>query len=360
MEAPPTPELDSWHPIRNAEEVGRRPVPVRVLGRELVLFRTSEGRLGALEDRCPHRGMRLSCGKVTDSQLVCPYHGWAWAIDGHGKSPTNPSLEPRATHYDVTEAYGVIWIKNAGSDAKLPHIDTEGMRPISRSRGRYPVPLELAVDNFQEVEHTGPVHLWFGYDEAQLPNVEIDWSADEDTVRVSTSGAQKKIPWVLRLLVGFPKQTTFVDHWTTRFSPVHSVYDQHWLDAQTKRAIDLKLRVAVFFTPIDDEQTDVYAIGFVGGPRTKVPLLGALIGFAFSAAGRFEMWIEARLLKRMADTSVEIRGNLLGRFDAVLMAVRRNVDRLYRGYGRSLTAPRRSEMRVKSAQATEVRRSGSD
>src|SRR6185369_15236278 len=89
-------ELDHWHPVLDSEELRDAPVPALVAGREIVVFRTREGGLGALPDRCPHRGMRLSLGRVERGCLVCPYHGWRWAPDGTGESPGNPRLKPTA------------------------------------------------------------------------------------------------------------------------------------------------------------------------------------------------------------------------------------------------------------------------
>ena len=56
--------LDHWHPVLCSSQLGRQPVGVRLHGKELVLFRAEGGQIGALEDRCPHRRMRLSAGKV--------------------------------------------------------------------------------------------------------------------------------------------------------------------------------------------------------------------------------------------------------------------------------------------------------
>ena len=56
--------LDHWYPIYPASRLGRKPVALKRLDRELVLFRTGKGGVGVLPDSCPHRGMRLSKGRV--------------------------------------------------------------------------------------------------------------------------------------------------------------------------------------------------------------------------------------------------------------------------------------------------------
>jgi len=74
----------------------RRPLHTRVLDEDLVLFRDGEGRVGALLDRCPHRGVELSRGCVRKGALSCPYHGWRF--DRHGDCVEIPSLTAAHKH----------------------------------------------------------------------------------------------------------------------------------------------------------------------------------------------------------------------------------------------------------------------
>ena len=57
--------MDHWHPVLAAKQLRQKPVGVRLNGRELVLFRSANGRFGALDDCCSHRRMRLSLGHVS-------------------------------------------------------------------------------------------------------------------------------------------------------------------------------------------------------------------------------------------------------------------------------------------------------
>src|SRR5438552_17079725 len=74
-----------WHPVALAEEIppGGAPIPVRVMGEDLVLFRDEAGKPGLLGLHCAHRGADLSYGRVEDGGLRCIYHGWLYDI--HGK-----------------------------------------------------------------------------------------------------------------------------------------------------------------------------------------------------------------------------------------------------------------------------------
>jgi nitrite reductase/ring-hydroxylating ferredoxin subunit len=71
-----------WHPIELASNVKDRPIPLRVLGEELVLFRDLSGHLGLLERHCSHRGAGLDLGRITERGIQCCYHGWHYAVDG--------------------------------------------------------------------------------------------------------------------------------------------------------------------------------------------------------------------------------------------------------------------------------------
>lgn len=73
-----------WQPAALAEElpVGGAPLPVRLLGEDLVLFRDDQGRPGLLGLHCSHRGADLSYGRVEDGGLRCIYHGWLYDIFG--------------------------------------------------------------------------------------------------------------------------------------------------------------------------------------------------------------------------------------------------------------------------------------
>ncbi len=73
-----------WFPVGVASELSERnPTQlVRILGETLVLFRDRSGRVGLLQDKCPHRGASLSYGRVENRGLACPYHGWLFDIEG--------------------------------------------------------------------------------------------------------------------------------------------------------------------------------------------------------------------------------------------------------------------------------------
>ena len=102
-------------------------------GRERVLWRAAGGRVQLWEDRCPHRGMRLSLGFVRGDGLNCLYHGWEYATDARClRIPAHPDLVVpptiRARPFPVAEAGAMIWTASAG-EADMPVLDDA--RPVA-------------------------------------------------------------------------------------------------------------------------------------------------------------------------------------------------------------------------------------
>ena len=79
-----------WQPLALSEELKSRgaPLPVMLMGEELVIFRDEQNRIGVLQAHCCHRGADLSYGRLEDGGLRCIYHGWLY--DVHGKILEQP------------------------------------------------------------------------------------------------------------------------------------------------------------------------------------------------------------------------------------------------------------------------------
>ena len=71
-----------WWPIATSAHLTREPQKVMLLGEELILFRTPDGKPGLLERHCAHRGASLEYGRVEEQGIRCPYHGWLYDAEG--------------------------------------------------------------------------------------------------------------------------------------------------------------------------------------------------------------------------------------------------------------------------------------
>ena len=112
-----------WFPVcRGEEAVARHVVHTALLGRELAVWRADDGTVNAWENRCPHRGIRLSAGTNLGNVLKCRYHGWTYA-SGSGRCverPAHPGEKPpalvRVRRYPCAERHGYVWVRLAGEE----------------------------------------------------------------------------------------------------------------------------------------------------------------------------------------------------------------------------------------------------
>lgn len=105
-------------PAREFPEAGSAPLRMRLLGENLVMFRDTLGRVGALEESCPHRGASLYFARNEDGGLRCAYHGWKFDVDGNCMD--TPSEQPdkreklcarvKARAYPCREVNKMVWI----------------------------------------------------------------------------------------------------------------------------------------------------------------------------------------------------------------------------------------------------------
>jgi len=129
-----------WIPALLARELPEpdcAPVRVKLLGEELVAFRDTEGRIGLLEERCPHRLASLFLGRNEECGLRCVYHGWKFDVEGRCVDMMNEpeslgfAHKIRTTAYPTVEAGGVIWAYLGPADQRppLPHFAWTQVRP---------------------------------------------------------------------------------------------------------------------------------------------------------------------------------------------------------------------------------------
>lgn len=106
-----------WHPVAWSHEVTSSMMTVTLLDVPLIAFRSAEGTPIALVDECPHRGAPISLGSRQGDELVCPFHGWRFGLDG--QATCIPSLGPDALLPSrarlgrpaaVCERYGIVWV----------------------------------------------------------------------------------------------------------------------------------------------------------------------------------------------------------------------------------------------------------
>lgn len=157
-----------WTIVGSSRElVSGAPLAVQVAGERLVLFRDAEGRGRALVDRCPHRGVKLSLGKVVDGCVECPFHGWKFAGDGSNVHvPWNPDAKRErlgATPVPVRELGGLLWLYTAPGAAAptepdVPEVLLRDGLSVATCTATWNVHWTRAMENMLDWPHLPFVH----------------------------------------------------------------------------------------------------------------------------------------------------------------------------------------------------------
>ncbi|MEB3337316.1 MAG: aromatic ring-hydroxylating dioxygenase subunit alpha [Leptolyngbyaceae bacterium] len=120
-----------WYGVARSSEVQSQPLGVTLWEQAIALYRDSQGQVHALEDRCPHRFVKLSHGAVVEDQLECAYHGWR--MDAAGDCAVVPYLAAnqklptcQIRTYPVQEKDGFIWVF-PGDPALAEHVTPMGL-----------------------------------------------------------------------------------------------------------------------------------------------------------------------------------------------------------------------------------------
>ena len=219
-----------WYVAAWDHEVHRvQPMRRLLLGEPVALYRKTDGKVVALEDRCCHRHAQLSMGKIKGDNVECPYHGLVY--DPAGKCvhiPWQENIPPGACvrSYPVVEKYHWIWIwmgEPALADASLiedfhwmdsPDWGFKG--ELLHVKGNY----LLLVENLLDLAHLPYIHFTTLAYTAIPPNdIPVKYERKGNNVRVDRWVLDTPVPPYFRLLGCFEKEDR-VDRWmNVEFSP---------------------------------------------------------------------------------------------------------------------------------------------
>ncbi|WP_028998950.1 Rieske 2Fe-2S domain-containing protein [Azohydromonas australica] len=131
-----------WTPVCLIEEVSEpdgTPVKARVFGEDLVVFRDSDGRVGVMDEYCPHRRASLVYGRNEEGGLRCLYHGWKMDVEGNVlemvSEPAASGMAEKVKHkaYPVQEWGGMVWAYMGPQDA-VPEFEPPRWAPTAEAR----------------------------------------------------------------------------------------------------------------------------------------------------------------------------------------------------------------------------------
>jgi phenylpropionate dioxygenase-like ring-hydroxylating dioxygenase large terminal subunit len=198
---------NSWYVFGWSREVGERPLARKLLGEPIVVFRTADGRVAALHDRCPHRYLPLSMGKCSGDFIQCGYHGLTFDRAGTCVQAPSQAFVPggaRVKAYPSFEKYGWIWIWMGRQETADPALIPDFQRLTDKAyaavgntnyiRSSY----KLAIDNLMDLSHVGFVHT------STIGNAAMGQKGNLTTQRTET-GVR-----VVRMVADVPPPPTYV------------------------------------------------------------------------------------------------------------------------------------------------------
>jgi len=196
QDAKPSPfPLDMWYVAALGKEVQDKPLGRTLLNNPVVLYRTSDGQVSALEDRCCHRKLPLSMGTIDEGGIRCGYHGLLF--DGTGKCVEIPGQDKvpakaMVPAYAVKEQGALIWIWFGSEGNEVPTCEPPAYDVHTDSRYyydgdvyHYEAPYQLIHDNLLDLSHLGYVHLYtIGGDAKLHMNAEMNVKLEGTSVKV--------------------------------------------------------------------------------------------------------------------------------------------------------------------------------
>lgn len=259
---------NSWYVAGWSHAIPRELTPTRILDEDIVLFRTSDGTLVALEDQCPHKRLPLSMGRLKGDTVECGYHGMTFGPDGlcvripgQKRIPDGACVRAYPTH----EANGIVWIwmgdpalADTGTVFSLPEMDQPGWAPHFGDALRIDANYVHLADNLCDPAHVAFVHpTTLGNPESEAVPVDVHREGD----MVITSRWIRDAP-PIGFFKSFGNFSGTVDRWQYYYfhAPNIAVIDFGSIDsalavAPEERHKGLRLFAIHFLTPLDETHT---------------------------------------------------------------------------------------------------------
>lgn len=256
---------NAWYGAIWADDLCKQPVARRILDRPIVLYRTDDGAVAALEDMCPHRFAPLHMGQVIGDRLRCPYHGLEF--DPRGQCRHNPHttgrIPPaaRVKHYHANERHGMIWVWLGAAEPDLAAIPDYSMldtspRTMQSKRDWLIIKANyrLIVENLLDLSHVAVLHKdILGNAETMDADISVrEEGGDLVVTRLMPGVTPPKLMDIL-----FHDDARRVDHWSTiRLTGVSClINDAGVTDVDAAREQGAGMYGAHILTPIDDATT---------------------------------------------------------------------------------------------------------
>lgn len=277
-----------WVPVCLTEEVEEpdgTPILVEAIGRRYVCFRDTEGRVGLLDELCPHRKASLVYGRNEDCGLRCLYHGWKFDVEGNcvsmASEPEGSPMHGTVKHrsYPVKECAGFVWAwldaEREAPEFDRPAFSPEDETPVAILKMRIPANWAQITEGQIDSAHSSSLH-----------------SSDMVPARVAGAAADDA-SWYRPSTDKSPRmqaeKTSYGFHYAAIRKPIKNAATHNYLRITEYIAPFTSLippnssyKVATVIVPIDDETSHFHFIAWGG---TDCPTTEQWRKFAYARKG---------------------------------------------------------------------------
>ncbi len=260
---------ENWFVACHSKELGKNKVIKRVILNENMAIYRGDHSLQALENRCPHKMIELSLGRIKKNSLHCKYHGWEFGKDGKllnipCKADGEALLKCKVRSYDLVEQNGLVWIWMGASPSTTqpPKYEQDSSMYWYDFQNTMEASADIILENGLDCAHTGFVHEGFFRSEPES-YVDAIITTKNSGFQVETIGEGEKKN---KSLMKYLSKSSKVYH-TDEYIMPHTVY----VDYISKNVSATTLLIC---TPETQDRTRVYT-----RMGTKFRMLNSLANF---------------------------------------------------------------------------------
>ena len=265
---------NQWFVVLESAEVKTQPVGVMRLGEKMVFWRDSSGKVHAAADRCPHRGVALSAGKIQADHLQCPFHGFEFdetgkcvLIPANGRDGVIPNAM-RLKTYPTYEAHGFIWVwwgSPAPADLPVPEFfdNLDDTYSYGSARDPWHAHYSRVIENQLDVVHLPFIHhstIGRG-NRTVVDGPVVEWKGDRMIYTYVFNRLDDGRP---------PRRSSELSAKPAGSQHLEFLFPNLW-----QNYISEKVSILAAFVPVDEENTILYLRFYQRFMR--MPLMGQLI-----------------------------------------------------------------------------------
>jgi len=263
-------KLGGWFIASHASKICEAPLPLLIAGHRLAFYRI-QGKVVAVEDRCPHRNVPISRGKNNGETIQCGYHGWEFDSKGHcvripGIVGEIPKPRPHLKNFPVLEQDNFVWVYVGGDVAEgqpytWRHLGEDGYVNFFYDY-RFKGDLVSTAENILDVPHTAFLHKGL-FRTGASNRIEVEVRGGPGLVEAEYIGEPRPAGIMGRLLAPGGGEVVHVDRFVAP-----CVAEVEYKLGQYRHIL-----VASALTPISAEETHMYTMASFRVSKVLAPFL---------------------------------------------------------------------------------------